>query len=684
MKIVIRLFVFVLIVLNGWSASAQIVHPVKWKYAVIPVGKDEAELVFTAKIDEGSSLYSQDVPKDGPIPTTFIFEKNKNFTLLGKASESASVRKFDENFQMNLNVFKHTATFKQKIKVLSAQSFSIKGTIDFMVCDEMKCTRDNADFSFDVDVSKLKSSGDTTGKTAQLSKQSGQETPIDSTTSKHVEKNNLNATQQNETGGNESLLLFFFLAFLGGLAAIMMPCIFPMIPMTVTFFIRGSENKLKARTQALVFSLSIILIYTAIGLGVSFTLGPDFINWLSTHWVPNLFFFLIFIIFSLAFFGMFDLTLPNWLINKSDKQAEKGGFTGAFFMAFTLVLISFSCTVPIIGTVLVEAARGEVIKPVIGMLGFSLAFALPFGFFAFFPSTLSSLPKSGGWLNSVKIVFGFVELALGLKFLMVIDQVYHLEIISREVYLSIWIVVFTLMGFYLLGKIKFAHDTDVKHLSIPRLMLAVITFSFVLYLIPGLVGAPLKALSGYIPPPSSQSFDLNAILGNNTSTSSEKETDYSICDKPKYGDFLHLPYGLKGYFDYQQALQCAKKQNKPLFIDFTGHGCVNCWKMEQNVISDPQVLKRLKENFVIAVLYVDEKKSLPQNEWIKSTYDGKIKKDIGAINSDLQAKMFNSNSQPFYVVVDTSGKLLVKPKAFDMNIENYLQFLDNAQKAFKK
>jgi len=664
---------------------AQIIHPVKWNFSVNRISKSEAELIFKAKIDDGSSLYSQDVPKDGPIPTTFVFEKNTDFSLIGKTLESKSIIKQDQNFDMKLKVFKHEAVFTQKIKILSGKTFSIKGTVDFMVCDEFKCSRDNAEFNFNIEKSNLPATADTVKKISakqdtskiKLEEKNDSEKNI----SLNIKKENA-VVQDIDSSDNHSLLIFFLLAFLGGLAAILMPCIFPMIPMTVSFFLRGSENKLKARSQALVFSLSIVLIYTAIGLGVTFSLGPDFINWLSTHWIPNLFFFLIFITFSAAFFGMFELTLPNWLINKSDKQAEKGGFAGSFFMAFTLVLISFSCTVPIVGTILVEASRGEVIKPVIGMLGFSLAFALPFGFFAFFPSTLSSLPKSGGWLNSVKIVFGFVELALGMKFLMVIDQVYHLNVISREVYLSIWIVVFTLMGFYLLGKIKFAHDTEVKHIGIPRLILVIITFTFVVYLIPGLIGAPLSALSGYIPPPTSQNFDLNSILKNNSSK--ENESVSSLCEKPKYDNFLHLSYGLEGYFEYQQALQCAKKLHKPLFIDFTGHGCVNCWKMEQNVISDPRVLKRLKEKFVISVLYVDEKKSLPQSQWVKSTYDGKMKKEIGAINSDIQAKMFNSNSQPFYVVVDTSGKLLVQPKAFDMNVENYIRFLDDASETFNK
>ncbi|NMC99688.1 MAG: thioredoxin fold domain-containing protein, partial [Bacteroidales bacterium] len=447
------------------------------------------------------------------------------------------------------------------------------------------------------------------------------------------------------------------------------------------------ENKRKAKFQALVYGISIILIYTVIGTIVAITLGANFANFLSTHWLPNIFFFLIFLFFAFSFFGMFEIVLPSWLVNKSDQKAEKGGILGPFFMAFTLVLVSFSCTGPIVGAILVKSAGGQVLEPIIGMFGFSLAFALPFTIFALFPSLMKGLPKSGGWLNSVKVVLGFLELALGLKFLSIADQTYHWGILDREVYLAIWIVIFTLMGFYLLGKIKFSHDSDVPHIGVPRLMLAIITFSFVIYMLPGMWGAPLKALSGYLPPQNSLDFDFQKIVRETIETSgSQANSNESteLCEKPKYSDFLHLPHGLKGYFDYEQALQCAKKQNKPLFIDFTGHGCVNCRQMEANVWSDPRVLKKLRENFIVTALYVDDKTELPENEWITSKIDGKVKSSIGKKFADFQISRFNINAQPYYVLLDTSGNLLVQPRAYDLNIDSFIQFLDNGLKNFKK
>jgi thiol:disulfide interchange protein DsbD len=355
-------------------------------------------------------------------------------------------------------------------------------------------------------------------------------------------------------------------------------------------------------------------------------------------------------------------------------------------MAFTLVLVSFSCTGPIVGAILVKSAGGEVILPIIGMLGFSIAFALPFGLFAFFPSWLASLPKSGGWMNSVKVVLGFLELALGLKFLSIADQTYHWHILDREVYLAFWIMIFTLMGLYLLGKLKFNHDSDVPYISVPRLTLAIITFTFVVYMIPGMWGAPLKALAGYLPPQQSLDFDLTTIIHNEVKAISGGGggTNTALCDVPKYKEFLELPHQLEGYFDYNQALACSRKQNKPLFIDFTGHGCVNCREMEARVWSDPQVLKRLRENFIVTALYVDDKTGVPQKEWITSKYDGKVKKSIGKIYADLQISRFNVNAQPYYVLLDTTGNLLTPPKAYDLNVDNFIRFLDTGVQNFQK
>jgi thiol:disulfide interchange protein DsbD len=482
---------------------------------------------------------------------------------------------------------------------------------------------------------------------------------------------------------NKSMWQLFIFSILAGLAAILTPCVFPMIPMTVSFFMKESGEKAAGKMQAIVFGFSIIAIYTVVGTVIALTLGVNFANWLSTHWIPNVLFFLIFVVFAASFFGMFEITLPSWLINKSDSKADKGGFTGAFFMAFTLVLVSFSCTGPLVGAILVKAAAGEWIEPIVGMLGFSVAFALPFAIFAFFPSMMNKLPKSGGWLNSVKVVLGFIELALGLKFLSIADQTYHWGILDREIYLAFWIIIFLLMGFYLLGKIKFAHDSEVKFISVPRLTFVIITFTFVLYLIPGMFGAPLKALSGYLPPMARHDFDLNTITRQNSMAASGINKGSSICETPKYHEFLHLPHGIEGYFDYEQGLACAKKLNKPIYIDFTGHGCVNCREVEANVWSDPNVLELLKNDYIVISLYVDDKTMLPESEWVRSSADGKLKKSIGKIYADMQVHNFNINAQPYYILLDHNGNLLTTPRAYDLDIDAFYNFLKTGHENFK-
>jgi len=459
-----------------------------------------------------------------------------------------------------------------------------------------------------------------------------------------------------------------------------------MIPMTVAFFSRGSENRFKSIVMAFTFGFSIIGIYTSIGLIVSLTsAGADFASSLSTHWIPNLIFFLLFMVFAASFLGMFELVMPSGLVNKADRQADKGGYLAAFFMGLTTVLVSFSCTGPIVGALLVEAASGEVIKPTIGMFGFALAFALPFTLFAIFPSWLSSLPKSGGWLNSVKVVLGFIVLAFGMKFLSNMDQAFHLGLLSRDVFLAIWIVIFTLMGFYILGKIKFAHDSNLPYIGVPRLILIIATFSFVLYLIPGLFGAPLKAISGLIPPMDSQAFNLSALINDHPGSGKTEEGKeaFTLCEDPKYTDFLSLPYGLNGYFDYEQGLECARTLNKPILLDFKGHACSNCKEMEARVWSDPQVLKRLREDYLIIALYVDDRTKLPESEWVVSAYDGKVKKTLGKKYTDFQISRYNINTQPYYVLIDYNEQLLTTPRSHDLNINEYIEFLDEGLKNFQ-
>lgn len=654
-----RLFAIFLFMTGVFVANAQVVQPVKWSFSQQHVSGQVYSLHFKATIDEGWHLYSDKLPEGGPIATSFHFEPNTAFTLDSLVSKTKPIQLFDKTFNMDLEYFSNTAEFVQYITLVSAEPVVAEGYVEFMSCNDETCTPPTeADFKFELNSEK---------------KSEGGIAPV-------------------ATGGeNRGLLVFFLISFLAGLAAILTPCVFPMIPMTVSFFMHGGETKTRSRINAAIYGLSIIGIYTVVGTLVAVFFGPGIANWLSTHWIPNLIFFAVFILFAFSFFGMFEIVLPSWLVNKADKGADKGGAAGAFFMALTLVLVSFSCTGPIVGAILVESAGGQVLKPIIGMLGFSLAFALPFTLFALFPQWLTNLPKSGGWLNSVKVVLGFIELALGLKFLSVADQTYHWGLLDREIYIAIWIVIFTLLGFYLLGKLKFAHDSDVKHVSVPRLMLSIVTFSFVVYLMPGMFGAPLKGISGYMPPMATHDFDLHKIIRDevrlvtqtsNTSFQFSSDENVEGCDEPKFAEFLHLPHGLEGYFDYEQALACAKAQNKPLFIDFTGHGCVNCREMEATVWSDPRVLERLKNNFVIVALYVDDKTKLPESEWVTSEYDGKVKKTLGKKYADFQISRFKVNAQPYYVIFDHNEEMLVQPKARDLNPDNFVKFLDEAVAKF--
>lgn len=660
-----RFFFLGFLMFLGLALSAQILEPVKWSFSSKKLTANTYELRFKASIDNRWHLYSQDIPM-APPATTFHFVKDSSYQRIDTVMEIGNViQEFDKNFNMELKYYADSTLFIQKVKLNSAGT-TIKGTLNFMCCDDTQCLPpQDVDFSFDL------------GKVAAQAAQ----TP--STSDKTV----IGKDKINIGGSQKGLWGFFILSFLGGLLAILTPCVFPMIPMTVSFFMKEDEEKAKGKFQALIYGLSIIVIYTFIGFILAAIAGPNFANWLSTNWLPNILFFLVFIIFAFSFFGMFEITLPHWLVNSSDQKADKGGFMGPIFMALTLVLVSFSCTGPIVGTILVESAGGAVAKPIVGMLGFSLAFALPFTLFAFFPSWLSNLPKSGGWLNSVKVVLGFLELALGLKFLSIADQTYHWHILDREVYLAIWIVIFFLLGLYLLGKLKFAHDDDVPHIGVPRLLLSIITFSFVVYMIPGMFGAPLKALAGYLPPQNSIDFDMNKIVRENvkafSGTNTQGVTPKEICETPKYHEFLDLPHGLEGYFDYDQAVACAKKQNKPIFIDFTGHGCVNCREMEANVWSDPKVLQRLRNNYVILALYVDDKYTLPQSEWITSAYDGKVKKTLGKKDADFQITKFGVNAQPFYVLMDQKGNVLVQPRAYNLNVDEFVRFLDQGVENYK-
>jgi len=497
--------------------------------------------------------------------------------------------------------------------------------------------------------------------------------------SSKLDKAATNIPVSNSDTGKKSLWSIFIAGLIGGFAALLMPCIFPMLPLTVSYFTKQSGTRASGISKALLYGLFIIVIYVALGMIITIAFGSDALNALSTNGIFNFLFFLLLVVFAASFFGAFEITLPSSFVNKMDAKSDKGGLIGLFFMAFSLSLVSFSCTGPIIGTLLVEAAsKGERLGPAIGMLGFSIALAIPFGLFAMFPSMLKSLPKSGGWLNSVKVVLGFLELALALKFLSNVDLAYHWNWLDREVFLSLWITIFGLMGLYLIGKIKFSHDSELKFLSVPRTILAIVVFSFVVYMVPGLWGAPLKSISAFLPPSATQDFDLSAGVAGTPAHSDGKVK--------KYAEIFHergTPKGFDPYYDYDQALETAKELNKPVLIDFTGWNCVNCREMEANVWTDPGVAKLLKEEFVMAELFVDDKTELPANEQFVSKYSGKKIKTIGNKNSDFQASTFNSNSQPLYVIVDASGKVLVPQSGANRNIEQYKAFLQSGIDAFK-
>lgn len=657
-----------LLFLSSWNLSlGQVEDPVSWSVSAKELENNKYEVVFDARIDMGWHLYATDVPAGGPIPTTFLFNEKESYSLIGdiKSTQKPKVE-YDEVFQLDIGYFEAHAKFIQVIELAdNIDGTAIGGEIEYQVCYEDKCVFFTKDF--DVNIGQV-------AETATEELETAEEPESD----KIAETDDSTSTSSTDS----SLLVFFLISFAAGLAGLLTPCVFPMIPMTVSFFMGKQKNRFNAIVNAFVFGISIIVIYTSLGFLVSLTgVGAGFTNQLVSHWVPNLIFFLLFMAFAASFFGLFEIMLPSSLSTKTDSQAERGGFIGSFFMALTLVIVSLSCVGPIVGAILVESASGLGTKPIIGMFGFSLAFAVPFTLFAIFPSWLNKLPKSGGWLNSVKIVLGFIVLAFGLKFLSTIDQVYHLGILGREAFLAIWIAIFIMLGLYLLGKIRFKLDSPTENIGFFRMLLALASFAFVIYLIPGMFGAPLNGLSGIIPSKSGHSFDLTQMTSHQQDISTTDNK--SLCEEPKHSDILHLPHGLEGYFDYEQALACAREQNKPLFVDFVGHACANCKVMEQRVWSDPRVLQRLRDDFIVVALYVDERKKLPESEWVTSTIDGKVKKTVGRKNADFQISRFNVNSQPYYVLLDNNEELLAEPYGFNTNVEKFIEFLDTGIEYFK-
>ncbi|MFD1096262.1 protein-disulfide reductase DsbD family protein [Salegentibacter chungangensis] len=670
----LRLILAFIILAVGNSAHSQVIEAPEWKAEIQEDSYSSGDTIrvkFTAKIPKDWYMYSSDFdPNLGPTVTQFQYNNSTDSKALGPVTPVGAKKKYDEIFEGEYTYFTKEAVFKQKFRINNKDAI-INASVSYQLCSDV--TGQCIPFNSDIVVN---------GVTPGNNKPKGNEIKQTGAALELEPFQNEFKPEQKESEGFTFLLSFFLVSFGAGLAALLTPCVFPMIPMTVSYFTKSNSNRKKAIWQAIFYGFSIIAIYTVIGTLFSVLFGAAFANFLSTHWIPNLFFFIVFVLFALSFFGLFEIRLPNSFVNKVDRQSNKGGIIGLFFMAFTLVLVGFSCTGPIVGTILLQAAGGERLQPLIGMLGFSLAFALPFTLFAIFPNWLKSLPKSGGWLNTVKVVLGFIELALALKFLSMVDQVYHLDFLSRDIYLTLWIVIFSFLGFYLLGKINFSHEEKRTSVSVGRMISSLLVFSFVIYLIPGLLGAPLKGLAGYLPPISSQDFNIKAY--SNNGISEDKNEEIAECGTPKYDELLELPHGIQGYFEYEQALKCARKKNKPIFIDFTGHGCVNCREMEAAVWSDPKVLKRLKEDYVVVALYVDEKKELPENEWYVSTVDNRIKKTIGGQNLDFMIQKLNANAQPYYTLVNPDGSLLAAPKGYDLNVDRFVEFLDRGLKRFKE
>lgn len=672
------------------SSHAQIITPVKWDIKLIDSESTEKEVQFTAKADKGWHLYDMNLPEGGPVSTSFTFEKKQGVELIGTPTPSVAPQKVqDDLFNMELRWYAGTVTFTQKIKVTNPKKFKLEGDVEFMTCNDENCLPpDRVSFSFsskdvaktvmdtpaetaEADIIENDSTEDISGinESAETpiviwdpqSRPGSKVSPGEEKTDEDInlwepvieELKNYGDTTANAT--DSSWIYIFLAGFAGGLIALLTPCVWPMIPMTVSFFLKRNKSKKKAVSDALIYGFSIIVIYLTMGLLITGIFGASALNDLSTNAIFNILFFLLLVVFAISFFGAFEIVLPASWTNKMDSKADStSGILSIFFMAFTLVLVSFSCTGPIIGTLLVQAASdGAAIGPAIGMFGFALALAIPFALFAIFPNLLQNMPKSGGWLNSVKVVLGFLELALAFKFLSVADLAYGWRILDREVFLVIWIVIFALLGCYLLGKIKFRHDSDLPYVSVSRLFMAIVSFAFAIYMIPGLWGAPLKAISAFAPPLYTQDFNL-------------------------YDDEVHAAFD-----DYETGLMNAKRVNKPVLIDFSGFGCVNCRKMEAAVWTDPKVKQLLEEKFVLITLMVDDKTKLPEQIEIEENGRKRTLKTIGEKWSYLQRYKFGANAQPFYVVLDGNGNLLSPSYAYDEDVSKYIQFLNNGIKNFQ-
>ncbi|HSW67500.1 MAG TPA: cytochrome c biogenesis protein CcdA [Bacteroidales bacterium] len=682
-----RITALALFVAFWLPSSAQILEPVKWSFSADRIDEQSALIVFTATIDEGWFLYGKNIPEGGPVPTTFNFNASNDFDLAEMIVDPQPFRKFDQIFKMELELFENKAKFTQKIRMLTPNATVASGYLEFMCCNATSCLPPTPiDFSINIPAFRKPVGGVAEAPV----KEPVELKPVTVDVAEPVslsepdlqqiatEETDVQGVGSDERGG---LWGIFLVGIIGGLLALLTPCVFPMIPMTVSYFLRNTSDKAKGRRHATFYGLSIVIIYVVLGLGISMAFGSDGLNRIATNPWFNLFFFALLVLFAAAFFGAFELTLPSKWTTALDNKADKtGGLLGVFLMALTMVLVSFSCTGPIVGTLLVQAAvTGNMLSPAIGMTGFALAFAIPFALLAFFPSWLAGIPKSGGWLNTVKVVLAFLLLAFSLKFLSVADAVAQWNLLSRDLFLAIWISVFALLGFYLLGKLKFQHDSPQSYISVPRLLLALISFAFAVYLVPGLWGAPLKAISSFAPSITAQEFNIVDRQDPSVNLSSVLHTVPSGY-KTKIG-----VHGLTKFLDYDQGLAFAGKVNKPVFLDFTGFGCANCRKMEAVVWSDPAVLQRLRNDFVIVSLYVDDRTPLSEEEQFISTFGGRERRirNVGHKWSDFQARQFGVNAQPYYVLLAPDGACLAEPYSFNTSIPQFIAFLDSGLQTFR-
>lgn len=659
--------------------------PAKWSVSARRVSAGEAELLLSAAIEKSWMVYSVNVPEDGPMPISVTLAAGNGHKPAGKLVElSAPKEKYDEMFGMTVKYFVNEVKLSQRVALSDASGApaTISGSVEYQCCNNMECVLLDDDFSVHIPAQ----ASEPEQKPEQKPEPELTDAPLPAsadTLSAAIAQASVvvgDSDDGNSNSGGESLVGFFLLALLAGFAGVLTPCVFPMLPMTISFFMRGNSRSRGIR-KAAVFGASIILIYTAIGAIVAITRTADVANVISEHWLANLIFFALFILFAVSFFGAVDISLPSSLSNRIDRQADKGGYLSAFFVALALTVISFSCTGPFVGALLVSAASGAVVKPVVGMFGFGLAFALPFTVLALFPAALKKLPKSGGWLNSVKVVFAFILTLFSIKFLSVADQGLGLNLVSREVFICLWVVLLTLQGAYFLGWLRFAHDDGgdsqtAQHVSVPRLALAVASLFLALYLFTGLLGNPLRSLSGFLP---AQSV-MAAARHNTAAPPAALPAADGLCGAtPKYSHLnLHGPANLPSFFDMDEALACAKKQGKRLLVDFKGHYCTNCKKMEGEVFADSRVQALLREKFVIAALYTDDKTPLDTSERYTSTFDGKVKKTIGQKNRDYQITAYKVNSQPYFVVLDSSGAPLGKPTGYVSDPDVFIAFLEQS------